>query len=838
MINNALNFKKILPHLITVGIFVSLSLIYFSPVLDGKVVDMKDIIQFKGMSQESKEYRDANNGEQTLWTGSSFSGMPIYQTGMKSDNNLVKYINKFIKLGLPRPADLLFLHLLGFYILLISLKVDYRVAIIGSCGFAFCSFPFISIAAGHTSKVLAMGYIPLIVSSVLYTFNNKKWLIGVVFTSLFVALQLCSNHYQITYYTILILLFIAIIQFIKELRNKTLYNFFKKSAFLLLAALLAAGTNYTVFATTLEYSDLSQRGQSELKDNSKNSSNGEGLSYDYITSYSYGVSETMTLLIPNFKGGAMSSLAINDKESHSNKYWVSNQDKISQYKPQKQNDIFLSSQLYWGDKNSQDKKFGPGAPTYIGAIVVFLFVLSLLYYKSIHKYWILPMIVVAVMLSWGYHLSWFSQFFIDYFPMYNKFRAVQWFLIIASFGVVLISFLSLNKFFNDSDIDSRKDKLKKAFYISGGITLLFTLLPSLFLDFRSPDDNIIDPSLTSALISDRTELLTSDAWRSFLFILFAVLTLWLFLKDVIKKQYAILIIGALIIGDMWSINKRYLSEDNNNYVSKNQFIIPQTLADTDILTNNTEKSRVFETRGTFNNSRASFFHNSIGGYSAAKLMRYQDLYSKYIIPTLDTTINGIRGNYTLSAPHKNKILSMLNCGWIIDNSNSNNFVSYRSSSEPFGHVRFIDSIVYVETPDDELNSLAKIDPLTTAVVNKKFKFDKLKKNNGSLISLDLDSYKPNHLTYKIEKSSKFDKLAVFSEIYYKNGWNAYIDGKIVPHFRANYVLRAMIVPAGTKKIEFKFEPSTFEIGEKVALASSIILLLLLVFVSYKELKVQ
>ena len=836
MINNSLNFKKILPHLITVGIFVSISLIYFSPVLEGKVVNMKDIIQFKGMSQESKEYREANNGEQTLWTGSSFSGMPIYQTGMKSDNNLVKYIDKFIKLGLPRPADILFLHLLGFYILLITLKVDYRVAIIGSCGFAFCSFPFISIAAGHTSKVLAMGYIPLIVSSVLYTFNNKKWLVGVIFTSLFVALQLYSNHYQITYYTILILLFIAIIQFIKELRNKTLYNFFKKSTFLLLAALLAAGTNYTVFATTLEYSDLSQRGQSELKNNDKNSSNGEGLSYDYITSYSYGISETMTLLIPNFKGGAMTSLAIDDKESNSYKYWVSNQEKFSQYPPEKQRDLYRSLQLYWGDKNSQDNKFGPGAPTYIGAIVVFLFVLSLLYYKSIHKYWILPMIIISVMLSWGYHLSWFSQFFIDYFPMYNKFRAVQWFLIIASFGIVLISFLSLNKFLNDSDIDSRKDKLKKTFYITGGITLLFTLLPSLFLDFRSPDDMMIDSSLTNAVIIDRTELLTSDAWRSFLFILLSALTLWLFLKNVIKKQYAILIIGALIIGDMWSINKRYLSEDNNNYVSKNEFLIQKTEADTDILTNNTEKSRVFEMNGAFNDSRASFFHNSIGGYSAAKLMRYQDLYSKYIFPTLDTTINGKKLR-SIPAPHKKKILSMLNCGWEIDNSNPKNLIASRVKYKPFGHARFIDNIVYVDSPDDELNSLAKIDPLTTAVVNKKFKFDKLKKDNGSLISLDLDSYKPNHLTYKIEKPSKFDQFAVFSEIYYKNGWNAYIDGKIVPHFRANYVLRAMIVPAGTKKIEFKFEPSTFETGEKVALASSIILLLLLVFVSYKELKV-
>ena len=288
---------------------------------------------------------------------------------------------------------------------------------------------------------------------------------------------------------------------------------------------------------------------------------------------------------------------------------------------------------------------------------------------------------------------------------------------------------------------------------------------------------------------------------------------------------------------MWSINKRYLSEDNNNYESKNQFVIPQTTADTEILTNNTEKSRVFETRGTFNNSRASFFHNSIGGYSAAKLMRYQDLYSKYIFPTLDTTINGEKVKITLPTPHKKKILSMLNCGWEIDNSNPNNLIASRVKYKPFGHARFIDNIVYVDSPDDELNSLAKIDPLTTAVVNKKFKFDKLKKDNGSLISLDLDSYKPNHLTYKIEKPSKFDQFAVFSEIYYKNGWNTYIDGKIVPHFRANYVLRAMIVPAGTKKIEFKFEPSTFETGEKVALASSIILLLLLVFVSYKELKV-
>ena len=816
-----LDLKKIIPHIIAVGIFITISAFYFSPVMDGKVLNMPDIIQYKGMSKESKDFKNTNNGEQTLWTGTSFSGMPTYQTGMQSKTNLVKYIDKFIKLGLPRPMDMVFLYLIGFYILLLTLKIDYRIAIVGAIGYTFSSYFFIIIEAGHTSKALAIGYLPLIIASVLYTYRSKKWLLGAVFTSLFVALQLYSNHYQITYYTAILLAMIGLTQFVKELRNKSLSNFFKRSAFLILAGLLALGTNYTVLSTTMEYSKVSQRGSSELT-TKKGEKKDEGMSTDYITQYSYGIDETMTFLIPDFKGGAMKD----------GKYW---------------------GELRYINSNNPNQKvpfYGPGAPTYVGAIIFFFFFLGLFYVKSSNKYWLVASTALTVMLGWGHNLPAFTDFFIDYFPMYDKFRAVTMIMIIAQFSIALLAVMALNQFIKDDDKVLKEKKLKNSFYIIGGVTLLFALVPSYFLDFVSPAEKdylLLGGNMSELFgaISSRQDVLQSDAWRSFTYIFLAVIVLWMFIKNIIKKQYVILLVGALILFDMWSVNKRYLNKDS--FVNEFEFNVIKDNIDIEILRKNNNRSRLYDlSRSTFSDARASYFHHSIGGYSAAKIKRYQEIYENYIT-FKDTVINvptkgGKMSSREIGWPTKSQVnvLQMLNCGWVKSSqalTTSDFMAQYGFLYQPMGNAIFVDSILIVDNPDEEFKAIESFNPLTTAIIDKTYKdqLSSFKYDKNASIKLNLKIYKPNHLTYDIVNSN-YNQLAVFSEIYYEKGWNAYIDGKIAPHFRANYILRAMIVPAGAEKIEFKFEPTSFSNGENIALASSIILLLLLAFVSFKEIK--
>tara|TARA_B100002052_G_scaffold126803_1_gene116336 strand:+ start:84779 stop:87271 length:2493 start_codon:yes stop_codon:yes gene_type:complete len=822
-----LDYKKIIPHVIAVAIFIMVSAIYFSPVMSGKVLKMPDIIQYKGMSKESKDFKNTNNGEQTLWTGTSFSGMPTYQTGMQSKTNLVKYIDKFIKLGLPRPMDMVFLYLIGFYILLLTLKIDYRIAIFGAIGYAFSSYFFIIIEAGHTSKALAIGYLPLIIASVLYTYKSKRWFLGAVSTSLFVALQLYSNHYQITYYTAILLLMIGVTQLVKEIRNKTILNFFKRSFALLLAAVLALGTNYTVFSTTMEYSEVSQRGPSELTPKYGEEKD-IGMDYDYITQYSYGIDETMTFLIPDFKGGAM-------KDGN---YW--------------------GEIKYKKDNNQKVEYWGPAYPTYVGAIIFFLFFLGFIYLKSYHKYWIIASIVITVMLGWGRHLNWFTEFFVNYFPMYDKFRAVTMIMIIAQFSIALFAVMALNKFIKDDNKLLKEKKLKNSFYIIGGITLLFALVPSYFLDFISPTekDNLLRGQNISDLsnaISSRQDVLQSDAWRSFMFILFAAAFLYMYVKNIITKKYVILLIGTLVILDMWSINKRYLNKDS--FVDEFTYNVVKDNEDLKIIENNKNRERVYDfTDSPFSSAMASYFHHSIGGYSAAKIKRYQEIYENYlsrqpIIKSFKDTIimvpkkDGSMKPKEFLWPTKAQVnvLQMLNCGWIKSTPSftTSQFMSqFEMPYQPMGNARFVEKISIINNADQEFKEIETFNPLTTAIVDKKFSINQSDFNYdpNSKIKLDIKKYKPNHLIYNIDKPSVFNQLAVFSEVYYEKGWNAYIDGKIVPHFRANYILRAMIVPAGTKKIEFKFEPTSFSNGENIALASSIILLLLLAFVSFKEIK--
>ena len=796
LINNKImeKLKKLGPHLIVLLLFMSISFVYFSPLLEGKMLDMHDIKQWQGMSKEVVDFHE-KTGENALWTNSMFSGMPAYQIATWSDANLIQYVVKVITLGMPRPASLLFLYLLGFYILLLSLKVDYRLAAVGAIAFAFSSYFFIIIQAGHMTKAHAIAYVPMVVAAVLYTYRGKM-LLGGVLTALTVALEIYANHLQITYYLALMLLIIGLVQFVKDLKAKNLVDFAKRTGVLLVAALLASGTAFTNLATTMEYGKDSTRGKSELTTNLDNKTT--GLDKDYATQWSYGIAETFTLLIPNFHGGASQGELTTESETYQAIKSTPNAKQLIKQLP-----------LYWGDQP------GVSGPTYAGAIVIFLFVLGLFFVKSEMRIWLVMATIMSIMLAWGKNFMGLTELFLDYFPGYNKFRAVSMILVIAEFTVPLLGFVALNKFLSSDKLENEKEKsLKLAFYFVGGITLLFALIPSLFFDFVGGQDASLEKNgwPIDALQSDRAGLLSADAWRSFIFIALTFGTLWLFLKNQLQSKYVIFILGVLVLADMWTVNKRYLN--NDNFASKRKVEKPYqaSQADQQILNDKDPNFRVFnQTVSTFNDASTSYFHKSIGGYHGAKLKRYQELIENHIA----------KGNMA--------VLNMLNTKYFISQQGQ-----VQQNPGAMGNAWFVNNVNIVANADAEIAALNGFNPDSIAIVDTRFSDQIIENLDNSNATINLEEYKPNYLKYT--SSSTKDGIAIFSEIYYDKGWNAYIDGELKPHFRANYVLRGMQIPAGNHLVEFKFEPSTYKTGETVALASSVTLLLLLAFVSFKELR--
>jgi hypothetical protein len=775
-------------------LFVGISFAYFSPVLEGKRLDMPDIKNWKGMSKEVVDFRETT-GEEALWTNSMFSGMPAYQISTKYKANLIQYIDKALMLGLPRPANMLFLYLLGFYILLLSLKVDYRLAVVGAIAFAFSSYFFIIIQAGHMTKAHAIAYMPMVVAAVLYTYRGKMFLGGVL-TALTVALQLYCNHLQITYYLILMLLLIGIVQLVKDIKAKNLVDFAKRSGILLFAGLLASGTSLTRLSTTMEYGKDSTRGKSELTDNLDNKTS--GLDKDYATSWSYGVAETFTLLIPNFHGGASQGALTTDSETYQAIKRAPNAKQLIKQLP-----------LYWGAQ-----PFTSG-PTYAGSIVIFLFVLGLLFVKAEMRIWLLLATILSIMLAWGKNFMPLTDLFLDYFPGYNKFRAVSMILVIAEFTLPLLGFVALNKFLTtDKSENEKKKPLQLAFYIVGGLTILFALMPSLFFDFVGGQDENLEKNgwPINALQSDREGLLSADAWRSFIFIALTFGALWMFLKNKLKSKYVILIVGVLVMADMWTVNKRYLNDDHFVRKSKVERPYQATSADQQILRDTDPNFRVYnQSVSTFNDASTSYFHKSIGGYHGAKLKRYQELIENHIA----------KGNRA--------VLNMLNTKYFITPKGQ-----AQQNPAAMGNAWFVNTVNIVANADAEIAALNGFNPATTAIVDTRFSEQIINDLDNTNASIFLTEYKPNYLKYN--SNSTIDGIAIFSEIYYDKGWNAYVDGELSPHFRVNYVLRGMQIPKGNHSIEFKFEPSTYKTGETISLASSIILLLLLSFVSFKEIK--
>ncbi len=802
-----IQFSAVLPHITALILFLIISYAYYSPALEGKVLRQGDNIQFRGMAKEITDFR-AEYDKEPLWTNSMFGGMPAYLISIVHSANLIRYVDRYISLTLHPPVKYLFLTLMGFYILLVvGFRVDPWLALAGSIGFSFSSYFFIIEAAGHNTKAHALAYMAPVMTGIILSFRGKIiW--GGVLTSLFLALQIIANHPQITYYTLLIVLILGLAYLIQSIKDKTIPTFFKTVGVLVLAVILAVGVNITSLLLINEYGKVSIRGKSELSDEQGNKTS--GLDKDYILNdYSYGIDETLNLFIPNFMGGASGGFDL-DSETYQElkRNNVQGAKQIVQYSPL----------AYWGTQ-----RFTAG-PVYIGAVVIFLFVLGLFILKGPNKWWLASAVVFSIVLSWGKNFMFLSDIFIDYFPGYNKFRTVSMILVIAEFAMPLLGILALKEIFEGKIKKEELIKsLKYSFYIVGGIALFFTLFPGMLLDFSGPVDEQLKSmgwpaQMIQTVHEDRKSLLQSDALRSFIFVLLTGGLLIAFIYDKLKKQYLVIGLGILFLTDLWPINKRYLN--NDNFVTKREVRKPftPTSADLLILEDKDLDYRVLNlTVDTFNDASTSWFHKSVGGYHGAKIRRYQDLITHHISQSNEQVLNMLNTKYIIMPRRGEEPVAQLNTGAL-------------------GNVWFVDKFMLVNNPDDEILALNNFNPANEAVIDKRF--DGFVKDLGlvtdSTASISLTSYQPNHLVYK--SSAISDRLAVFSEIYYEKGWNAYIDGNQVPYFRVNYVLRAMIVPPGEHTIEFKFHPKTYFTGQKISLASSLILLLILGGLSFVEVK--
>ncbi len=834
-----INLKALVPIIAAIVIFIVLTLGYFTPVLKGKVIIQSDMVSSAGMAKESNDFRDQYH-EEPLWTNSMFGGMPAYQISIRHPDNLLLYFRGVSTLWLPFPANIVFSYLLGFFILLLVLKIDPWLSILGAVAFAFSAYFFIIIDAGHITKAFAIAYMPLVFAGVILV-NRGKYLLGGALTALFLGMELYWNHVQITYYLFLFLGIYIAFEWVARIKQKEYKAILKSIGIFAIAGVLAIGCNISNLWNTADYASVTIRGASELSSDKGNKTS--GLDKDYATQWSMGVSETMTLMIPGFKGRS-SSISVGENKSA-----------LKNVDPDMRESIGGMSQ-YWGD---QPFTMSP----YAGAIIIFLFVFGLFIVEGRMKWVLLTGTLFSLMMSWGKNFMPLTEFFLDHFPAYNKFRAVSMILVVAEFTIPLLAILAINKILKNPDFFKHKIKIafikkeisvQNAFFISfaitGGLSLIYYIMPGLTTFFGDGEyDKMYNQILKSngAVIAQkfidnveiaRITLFKSDALRSFIFITLAAGAIWLFFKSIINKTILTVVLGLLIFVDLVQIDKGYVNDKNFKTKQEAAVPFPLTKASQEILEDKDPDYRVLNIAvNTFNESGTSYYHKSIGGYHAAKLRRYQDLIDMHIqnsIQDIMTTLKSNPNDSSLRAVFaKQGVLNMLNARYIIYNPDA----SPLQNRYALGNAWFVKEVKVVKNADEEIKTIGEVNPGNTAVVDERYhnELDGFSPKPDGSASIKLLECKPNDLKY--ESNAGTEQLAVFSEIYYNKGWDAYIDGVAKPHFGADYVLRAMRIPAGKHQIEFKFEPKKYFLGEKISLASCILLFLAAgasIFLSFRK----
>lgn len=796
--------KAALPHLIVSGIFLILTFVYFSPVFSGKKLAQSDLMQVSGMGQEVFEYKK-NTGETSLWTNSMFGGMPAYQiSGIESSFNLFSIIAKVISFGLPQPLPLVLLYFFGAYVFLLAFGVGPWISGIAAAGFTFCSYNFIILEAGHYNKSLAIAFMGPVLAGIRYTYR-KHLIIGGILTSFFVALQVWGGHPQITYYLLFAILCYVLSEAWMAVQEKTLPHFIKASGILLIAAVLGAASYAGHLYITYDYAKHTIRGNSELS--SSGNETGTGLDKDYAFAWSYGKAETFTLLIPRFMGGSSQE----DAGKSSEAYKVLVQNGYSDVEARR-------LPTYWGAQ-----PFTSG-PVYVGAVLIFLFVLGAFLSPAPVRAWILAATLLSFMLAWGKNLDWFNYFLFDTLPMFNKFRAVAMALVVASLTIPLMAALGLKEWTNAQIGKDKKMKaLMGAVGISGGICLIFLLIPGAFFDFSGPSDGQMG-ALAKYLVNDRKAMLQSDAGRSLGFILAAAAIAWVYLTQKIKLPIFLGAMALLTIVDLWTVDLRYLGKDDFKTSQQVDKPFTPTAADQMILEDKDPNFRVLNTTvNSFNDASTSYFHKSVGGYHPAKLRRYQDMIEKHISQNHFNVLNMLNTKYIILSPRTEGGMpqAQLNPGAL-------------------GNAWFVQNVQWVENADQEIAALnPPFAPDTTAVIDVRFKENVSTTWSAPQMgdTILLQSYKPNELIYTSKSAG--ERLAVFSEVYFPNGWKVWIDEQPADHFRVNYILRAMNIPAGNHTIKFRFDPDDYTKGNTLGdVSSGIITILLFValFMNFKSSK--
>jgi hypothetical protein len=820
-------FKRNGIHVLMVAILIAVAYAYFfTPVMQGKVLPQGDIMRAQASQKEILDVR-AKTGHAPLWTNSMFGGMPSYLIWTSLPDNITTYVQSVINSVFPNPLNLVLVYLLGAYLLFCVLKLNPWLAAAGALAFTFSSYNFILIDAGHNNQVEAIAYFAPLVAGIILTLRGK-YLLGGSLTAFFLAMEIRSEHIQMTYYLLLSIIILLIIELYHAIKDKALKSFGTAFLYLAIAGILGLAVNASLLWTTSEYAKESTRGPSNLTQHTNEPST--GLAKDYAYGWSQGVGECLTFLVPNAYGGATDFSALKDNVANANITKALVAKNIPE--DQAENTVMQLDRLgfyfgtYWGPK-----PFTSG-PFYFGASVCFLFVLGLIIVKNRLKWWLLATVILTMLLSFGRNWPYVSDIFFNYFPMYNKFRTVESILAVAMLCFPILAFMAVQEVVNAKDKKYILKKVMLAFYITGGLLVVLIALPEIFLSFKTPVDTAANlaqalrgdtafaDAINNGLAKDREALERADAFRSLIFVVIAFAIIWAFIKEKINLTIAAIALLLVTLVDMWGVDRRYLS--NDNFTDKQESLQPEMRPVDQIITRDTDPDyRVLDlSQGNpFSNANTSFFYKSVGGYHAAKLKRFDELIDMQFSKSLNQDV-----------------LDMLNTKYIIVADPKSGETSMKANETACGHAWFVKSVKFADNADQEMQAITSFDPKDEAIVDKRYK----SMLNGNTFGVDpnatitLTSYQPEHLVY--QTGSTATEVAVFSEIYYKEGWKMLIDGKETPYFRADYLLRAAVIPVGNHKVEFIFHPASYYTGETISLAGSILLVLALGGAGYAESK--